>query len=166
MNLAHLHLVLNHIPVIGIPMALVFLIYGYRTKNHSSQRFALLVLIGLALMVLPVYLTGEPAEEVVEHLPGVAESLIESHEEAAKFSLVLTLITGATAFLALWFQEDSRKSRLLILSVVGIGSLAMLSLVNTANLGGKVRHTEFADGAQIAKSLGDSQKLEREKDDD
>jgi hypothetical protein len=146
MNLAHLHLILNHIPVIGIPVALMFLVYGLYVKNQSSQRFALLVLIGLAAMVLPVYLTGEPAEEVVEHLPGVVESLIESHEDAAMFSLVLTLITGAAAFVALWFQKNPIKGHLFNLVVVGVASLAVLSLLYTANLGGKIRHTELRSG--------------------
>lgn len=149
MNLAHIHLILNHIPVIGIPVALAFLIYGTYVKNQLTQRFALLVLIGLAAVVLPVYFTGEPAEEVVEHLPGVAESFIEAHEDAAMFSLVLTLLSGATAFIALWFQKDPKKSRLLNFGVMGVASLAVLSLLYTANLGGKVRHTELRSGSTV-----------------
>lgn len=151
MNFAHLHLIMNHIPFIGIPVALSFLAHGLWTKNAPTQRFSLLVLFGLAAMVLPVYLTGEPAEEVVEHLPGVAESFIEAHEDAAKFSLILTLATGALAFVALWFQKNESRRRLLNLGVMGIATLALLSLAYTANLGGKIRHTELrSDGAAQA----------------
>lgn len=146
MNFAHLHLIMNHIPLIGIPVALSFLAHGLWTKNASTQRFSLLVLFGLAAMVLPVYLTGEPAEEVVEHLPGVAESFIESHEDAAKFSLILTLATGASAFIALWFQKSESRRRLLNFGVMGIAILALSSLAYTANLGGKIRHTELRSG--------------------
>lgn len=161
MNFAHLHLIMNHIPLIGIPVALSFLAHGLWTKNASTQRFSLLVLFGLAAMVLPVYLTGEPAEEVVEHLPGVAESFIESHEDAAKFSLILTLATGAFAFIALWFQKNESRGRLLNFGVMGIATLALLSLAYTANLGGKIRHTELrsggtaqSDGAPAAERKG------------
>ena len=164
MNLAHVHLILNHIPVIGIPVALAFLAYGIYVKNQPSQRFALLVLFGLAAMVLPVYFTGEPAEEVVEHLPGVAESFIEAHEDAAMFSLVLTLITGVAAFVALWFQKDPKKSRLRNFGVMGIASLAVLSLLYTANLGGKVRHTELRSSSAIQN--GAEVKTEKEEDND
>lgn len=143
MNLAHLHLILNHVPTIGIPIALIFLIYGLYEKNSTSPRFALLVLAGLALATVPVYLTGEPAEEIVEHLPGVAESFIEAHEDAAFYSFVLTLFAGVAAFVALWFQKDPTKSRQVNFGVVLIASLAVLSLLYTANLGGKVRHTEL-----------------------
>ncbi len=164
MNLAHIHLILNHIPVVGIPVALAFLAYGIYVKNQPSQRFALLMLIGLAAVVLPVYFTGEPAEEVVEHLPGIAESFIEAHEDAAMLSLVLTLITGATAFAALWFQRNLQKGRLVNFGVMGFASLAVLSLLYTANLGGKVRHTELRSGA--ATQTGGEVKGEKEKDND
>ncbi len=146
MNLAHVHLILNHIPVIGIPIALLFLGYGLSKKNDGTQRIALFILVGLAAVALTVYFTGEPAEELVENLPGVAESFIEAHEDAALFSLILTLIVGASALVAIWFQGDSKKSRLLNFSVFGIACLAAISLFYTANLGGKVRHTELRTG--------------------
>ncbi len=143
MNFAHLHLIINHIPLIGIPVALLFLLYGIWTKNAPTQRFSLYVLVGLAAMVLPVYLTGEPAEDVVEHLPGVVESFIESHEEAAEVSLVLTLATGCLALLALWFQKNEMKRQRLNPIVIGTAAIALISLAYTANLGGKIRHTEL-----------------------
>lgn len=164
MNFAHLHLIMNHIPLIGIPVALSFLAHGLWTKNASTQRFSLLVLFGLAVMILPVYLTGKPAEEVVEHLPGVAESLIESHEDAAKFSLILTLATGALAFIALWFQKNESRRRLLNFGVTGSAIIALLSLAYTANLGGKIRHTELRSGGAAQTDGGPT--AERKGDDD
>jgi uncharacterized membrane protein len=153
MNLAHVHLILNHIPIIGIPIALIFLAYGVYVKNQQSQKFALLMLFGLALFVLPVYFTGEPAEEIVEHLPGVAESFIESHEEAAEISLILTLITGIAALIALWFQKYPKKIHLMNLGVMIIAGITVISLLYTANLGGQIRHTELrADHAVNALS--------------
>ncbi len=148
MNFAHLHLIVNHVPIIGIPVALSFLAYGLVTKNLPTQRFSLFILLALSLMVLPVYLTGEPAEEVVEHLPGVVDSLIEPHEDAGKISLIFTLLTGVASFVALWFQKNEAKRRLINLSVMGVACIALMSLIYTANLGGKVRHTEFrAEGS-------------------
>ncbi len=153
MNLAHVHLVLNHIPVVGIPVALTFFIYGLWSRNQPTQKFALWVLFALSVVVLPVYLTGDPAEDVVEHLPGVAESIIETHEDAAQISLILTLLTGAVAFVAIWSQarlhnfEDKRK--LVNAAVIGISCLALGSLIYTANLGGKVRHTELRSATEL-----------------
>lgn len=148
MNLAYLHLILNHVPMIGLPVALAFLLYGMYSKNEASQRFALLMLVALSAMVIPVYLTGEPAEEVVEQIPGMVESVIESHEEAAELSLVLTLVAGFAAFVAIWFQKYAEIRRLLNWGVMGCVSVAIASLVYTANLGGKIRHTEFSTSIQ------------------
>jgi formate hydrogenlyase subunit 3/multisubunit Na+/H+ antiporter MnhD subunit len=147
MNFAHIHLILNHLPIIGIPIALLFLVRGIWAKSLSTQRFSLLVLSGLALLVLPVYLTGEPAEKVIEHLPGFTEAFIEPHEEAAQLSLILTLLTGAAAFFAFWLQKRERWRSRVNLAVIGIAITATISLLYTANLGGQVRHTELRSGA-------------------
>jgi uncharacterized membrane protein len=166
MNFAHLHLILNHLPVVGIPVALAFLLYGLKIKNHSLQRFSYLVLIALALLVLPVYFTGEPAEEVVEHLPGVAESLIEAHEDAAQISLVLTMMLGAGALAGLFFSRDEKKSRILSLAVVTLAVVSVASLLYTANLGGKIRHTELRSGAAIESAGNVEAEKSKDQEDD
>lgn len=164
MNLAHLHLILNHIPIVGIPIALAFFIQGVWVKNKSSQKFSLIVLFVLALTILPVFYTGEPAEEVIEHLPGVTEAFIHPHEEAAELSLIFTLITGALAFLALFFQKDAKKSRLFNFGIIGVASIATVSLLYTANLGGQVRHTEFRSESTIPKEAPTAEVKEHDED--
>lgn len=149
MNLAHIHLILNHIPVVGIPVALAFLGHGVYLKNPSSRRFALLVLVAVSAVVLPVFFTGEPAEELVEHLPGVVESVIETHEDASVFSLWLTLGAGTAALAALWFQSDAKKSRALNFGVMTLSILAVLSLLYTASLGGQIRRPELRSGVEL-----------------
>lgn len=143
MNLAHIHLILNHVPVIGIPVALAFLLFGLFSRNRPTQYFALMILAALAAIALPVYFTGEPAEKAIGHLPGFAESFVEAHEDAALFSLIVTLAVGATAAGALWFQADEKKSRKLNFAVAAVACVAVLSLMYTANLGGLIRHTEL-----------------------
>ena len=99
MNLAHLHLALNHIPVIGIPLALVVLVYGILRTEANVQKLALMLLSTLGVITLGVYLTGEPAEKTIEHLPGIAESLIERHEDAAEeLRLAAGRIKGVVEF--------------------------------------------------------------------
>lgn len=145
MNYAHMHIILNHIPIIGVSIALGFFIHAFFTKNESALKFSLLALATLALLVLPVFLTGEPAEEVVEHIPDVTEAFIEPHEDAAKYSLVLTLLTGASAFIGFWFQGHEKWKRRMNFAVIGLATAAILSLLYTGNLGGKIRHTEIRE---------------------
>jgi EamA domain-containing membrane protein RarD len=150
MNFAHLHLLMNHIPVVGIPVALLFLSYGIFRRNLPMQRFSLFVLIGLSAVVVPVYLTGEPAEKLIEHLPGFAESFIKSHEDAALISLDLTILAGIASLMALFVRKDEEKFRLGTFAVAGLAFIALISLLYTANLGGKVRHTELRGDSTFA----------------
>lgn len=143
MNFAHIHLILNHIPVIGIPIALIFLIHGFWSRNNSVQRISLIVLVALAVLALPVYFTGEPAEDVVEKLPGISKTSIELHEDAATPSLVLTILTGVSALSALYLQRYKPAGQWAVVTVMGVAGLATVSLLYTANLGGKVQHSEI-----------------------
>ena len=143
MNLTHMHLVLNHIPIIGIPVAVIFLFYGYWFRNIILQRFSLQVLFVLCLIILPVYFTGEPAEHRVEKLPEVSESLIENHEEAAESVLILTLLTVGASLAALYFRKNESRNRQLVLASIVFAVMTVGTLGYTANLGGKIRHTEI-----------------------
>jgi uncharacterized membrane protein len=147
MNLAHVHLIINHVPIVGIPVALLFLGCGLWKQNKQLQNISLLVLVALAALVLPVYLTGEPAEKVIKHLPEVTEAFISPHEEAAKYALILTLTTGFFALVALWFRKDESKSRKLNIFVFILACVAVGALVRTGNLGGEIRHTELRSEA-------------------
>ena len=164
MNPAHLHIILNHIPVIGIPFCAALLIYGFLSKSEEVKKVSLLAFIIIALLTIPTFLAGNAAEDVVEHLPGVTDELIESHEEAALIGLIATLILGAISF-AIFFlsKRMSRITRplsmlLLILSLVVSGWLAW-----TANLGGDIRHTEIrANGAVATEDEGAQEEQEDE----
>jgi hypothetical protein len=76
--------VLNHIPILGTVLGFLLLSVAVARKSGELKRVSLAVFVITAVVALPVYFTGEPAEEIVEHLPGVSESLIERHEEAAQ----------------------------------------------------------------------------------
>lgn len=153
MNFAHVHLVLNHIPVVGVPVALVFLVIGYLKKNLATQQLALQILLTLSAMAIPVYLTGEPAEKVVENFTGITESLIEAHEDAAVVSLVLMILTGVASLVSLRFLRQEGRTRVIVLGTIAIAIAAVVSIGYTANLGGKVRHSEIrTQDAEIPRS--------------
>lgn len=143
MNFAQIHLAINHLPIFGLPIALIFLFQGLRTKNEGLQRFSLLALGVLALSGLAVFLTGEPAEEVVEHVVKGGDAFIEAHEEAGEVAMVLCTLTGILATLAfLKFRAPQWKQKLLPLVILA-GVISTGTLLYTASLGGKIRHTEI-----------------------
>jgi len=153
MNFAHIHLALNHLPIMTIPVALIFYMYSIFKKNKELKKFSLMVIVITAATVIPVFLTGEPAEEVIENLPGVSEKLIKNHEEAAEVAFIMTLIAGGISLLTLLFSDkiemlNKHGDKL----VIGLCFLALGFLVYTANQGGKIRHSELADEA-VSKNM-------------
>lgn len=142
MNLGHLHLMINHFPVFALPVCLIFLVLSLRQRSLSGVRLALVLIAGTALAVLPVYFTGEPAEELIEKLPHFSEPLLATHESVALLALILTVATGVVALAALYSKRERRRSFLHRL-VLGLGALATGSLILTASLGGQVGHPEI-----------------------
>lgn len=144
MNYAHLHLMLNHIPVIGIGLVTLLLIIAMVRRSKELMTVSLIFMILVALATIPVYFTGEPAEEVVEDMQGISEQLIEQHEEVAEIAFILVEITGALALIALiaWRYSDRfgrTLSIFMLLSLIISGGF----IVQTANLGGKIHHEEI-----------------------
>ncbi len=155
-NGAQLHLLTNHLPVVGSLFATLVLLSGLLLKNSSVRRTGLALLAFAALTTLPAYFSGEPAEEKIEDLPGVSESLIHDHEEAAEATLVVLALTGVVAAggLALGrMRRESLESKAqwasLALGVVSAGFLA-----NTAHLGGFIRHPEIRPAGLASSEAG------------
>lgn len=146
MDAAHVHLLLNHVPVIGLVFAFLLLAYGLARRSDDVMKAALwtLGLVGLAAVV--VYLTGEPAEELVEGLPGFSEPAMERHEEAALWATVAAAAVGALALGGLYAFRRRSLSRGFGATALLLTLLAGLPMGWTANLGGQVRHEEIRGG--------------------
>lgn len=156
MTWAHLHLALNHVPVIGLPIALLLLAWALYRRSPELTRtsFGLLVLLGIVTII--VQLTGEPAEDLVEGLPGVTESLIERHEEAALIGTVGMTILGLLAVFGLWrFRAGRALSRWYPTVMLVAGVLLAGYLGWVANLGGQIRHSEIRSVGQVTAPLPD-----------
>lgn len=143
MDIVHLHLALTHVPVIGIPIGLALLGWGAWRRSEDVVRVALVLLAVMGVAALAVYLTGEPAEEAVEHLAGVSEVVLESHEEAAAWSMYGALALGVMALAGLALQRSRTLSRGVLAGIM-LAALAVTgSMAYTANLGGQIRHSEI-----------------------
>lgn len=165
MNEAHLHVAINHFPVVGAVIGMVIIIAGLLKKNDAVVEAALWLFVGLALLAIPVLLTGQAAKEMLEHFPGIEEDVIEKHEGLAKITVWILVITGFLSLCQLYLtrikKQPGRFTALVaFLAVVASGSAAI-----TANAGGKVRHSEFENGATINREeMKEEEKQEEEMD--
>ncbi|MEY4668755.1 MAG: hypothetical protein RL518_1454 [Pseudomonadota bacterium] len=143
MNAAHLHIVLVHLPVVLVPTATIVLLLALLRKQSSVAKVALSLFVTASLFILPAFLIGEEAEEMIEHLPGIFEETIEEHAESANTAFWLTLAVGGIAMCSLTLQKRAphlTQSALRFLVVAG--TLTSGSLAYTAYEGGKIRHPE------------------------
>jgi hypothetical protein len=144
MNLTHLHLVTNHIPVIGTAFGILFLLGGMFRKSLELQVAAYLTFILSTFAVIIAYFTGEPAVESVEYIFDVTEQSIDAHANAAKATFFSMLVLSVLSLIAL-ILANKKPSRaggfaqiVLLVAAVSFGLAAY-----TSNLGGKIRHTEI-----------------------
>ena len=167
MNNTHLHLVVNHLPIIFPLVGTVLLVIGIFTKTEVSKRNAYFTFILGALASIAAMATGEGAEEGVENLPGVAESLIKTHEEAAELFAGLSYFLGGVSMVALLASFKNYAFSRAMPFIVGVFALATLFFAQKAGTtGGEIRHTEIRSGASGQNSGGNSSETEGEHDND
>lgn len=159
MNAAQLHLALNHVPIILLPTALLLALAGLVRRSRELTTAGLLLTVLVGLVVLPVYFSGEGAEELVEHLPGVVHDTIEEHEDAGKFAMIAILVTGALGALALLLGRGhpTGRGRTLLLLVLLAGAVASAAGLRTGHLGGLIRHPEIGAEAGATPAEGGRQ---------
>lgn len=165
MSQVHLHLLITHLPVFGSILGALVLVYALWTKSNQTKSAAYLLFIVSAIGAGIAYLTGEGAEEAVEDLPGVAESMIKQHEEFAMYALVGLIVLGVASLLALYLTYKKSALTKAAAFITLFLSLISFSLVaRTGWLGGQIRHTEIRDGA-VQNEGGQEKEGNREKDD-
>lgn len=150
MNDAHFHLVVNHLPIVGVLIGFLVLLAGLIMKKPQVKNTALGIFIFSALTALVAFLTGEGAEEIVENLPGISETLIHQHEEYAELFLTMMLILGGVSLITLFLQYKKMPFSkygiiaVLLLSMVSIG---VAKYVGTS--GGEITHIEIRSNANV-----------------
>lgn len=144
MDATALHLLLNHAPVFFVLSGIPLFLYGYVRKHTLLTYLGLGFFVLGALFTLPVYFSGEEAEEAVEHLPGVLESLIKDHEEMAERALFIMEALGLSSLIAglsLYYEWAAKRFLLPVIMILSL--IAGAVIVQTAHLGGQIRHTEI-----------------------
>ena len=144
MNPLYVHLLLNHIPVIGTAGAVLLLLGALIARSRDIAVAGLVALVVVALVTIPVFLTGEPAEEHVEHLPGFSRHAIHEHEEAGEWALWGMEIAGVVALgtLILAWRRGGVVPRGATIATLAVAVLALAIVIRAAGLGGDIRHTE------------------------
>ena len=144
MDLAHIHLLLNHFPTIGYIIGGGLFLLSLITESDDLKRASLVVLVGISLISIPTYLSGNGAQDAIKSQPGILKSQIEAHEGAALVALGFIEVTGAFAWLGLWqFRRLARVPGWNLAVIVVLMLLTVGLMARASNLGGEIRHAEI-----------------------
>ena len=143
MDFPHLHMLLNHFPIIGTIVGVGLFILSLIVKADEVKRAGLIVFVAMALLTIPAFMTGVGAQEKMVQDPGISNALIQRHEGAAELAIWFMEITGVLSVIALW--QSARRPQpvvsttvaILVFSIVTVGLMA-----RTGNTGGEIRHVE------------------------
>jgi uncharacterized membrane protein len=159
MNLAHVHLLLNHFPTVGMIIGLGLFAVGLLSKSNDLKRASLVIFLGLALLTIPTYMSGNAAQDAIcmgdPKAPcsdaAVSKAAIQTHEGAALVAFAVMQLVGAFSWLGLWQYRRASRMPAVTLSIILLLSLATLALMTRAALiGGEIRHPEVRADSQPA----------------
>ncbi|MAD96815.1 MAG: hypothetical protein CMB99_05735 [Flavobacteriaceae bacterium] len=157
MNDAHFHLVVNHLPIVGTLIGFLVLSAGLIMKKPEVKNTALGIFIFCALTAIAAFLTGEGAEEIVENLPGISETLIHKHEEYAELFYTMMLILGGLSLITLFLQYKKLsfyKYGFVLILLWSMLSIGVAKYVGTS--GGEITHIEIRNDTNVIQIDGDN----------
>jgi putative Mn2+ efflux pump MntP len=109
----HLHLIINHIPLLGMLYgAFLLVVYFFRQNLGSVLLIALGLILISALFSVPTFYSGEWAEDIVENQSHVSETFIHEHEESAEITVWFLAAAGLLSFPKNRFQCNTRNNKL------------------------------------------------------
>jgi hypothetical protein len=143
-----------HLPLVGMFIFLLLLLWGLVRRSADVRQVALVGLLLSGLSTYPIVFAGEQAEDYVEELSGINEEQLEEHEEAGELAMQVALLAGVLAGLtALAFQFQLGFAQFLsLLTLAGVSS-ALGFMIVAAHEGGRIRHAvEMDAGPGILRS--------------
>lgn len=150
MNNAHFHLAINHLPIVGLLIGILTLLTGLILKKADVKLTALGIFIFSAITAIVAFNTGEGAEEVVEDMEGISETLIHAHEEYAESFLTLTLILGALSLINFIVEVKKLKlSKYLMLTCFFLAIADGILATYVGISGGEIRHSEVRSDVKM-----------------
>lgn len=161
-EMAHVHFLLNHFPTIGFLVGLGLYVAALATKSNDLKRASLVIFLGIALVSIPTYVTGNAAQEALCMTtpdapcpePSISRAVIQAHEGAALLAMAFMELTGALAWLGLWqFRRTMRVPGWNAVAILLVAVVTFGLMTRASNIGGEIRHPEV-QSAPVAATVG------------
>lgn len=146
MNDAHIHLVVNHFPIIGAIFALGVLLFGIILSSNPTKNVAYVLFIVVAVFAFISDKTGGGAAHMLKEMPNVdlGKDTIKTHAQlGGKFALVSYLL-GVVSLVGLFLNiKKNSREKLVSFLVLIIAAVALYLGKEVGTTGGEIRHTEI-----------------------
>jgi uncharacterized membrane protein len=151
MDWVHLHLALNHVPVLGTLFVCLLLITAAVKQDDSLKRLSLWWAVALTLISIALKFTGDQAAAAAENEPWLIGTYVQAHEQAADQATTGIFLMGIAAIMALVIARKRRPVRTWSMALtICLGLLTFALMARAANLGGQIRHTEIRPNLIVA----------------
>ena len=148
-NAAHLHLLVNHLPIFLPLFGLIILIIGIVFKSEIVKRVSLAMFVFAGLFAFIASSTGEGAEEIVEELKR-SHDLIHEHEEAAEIFTLLSYVLAMFSIVAFWFNWKKHPFKDLSMYIALLISVIVIYFsYPTGQTGGEITHPEVNNSFKV-----------------
>ncbi|MBF0320926.1 MAG: hypothetical protein HQL01_14090 [Nitrospirae bacterium] len=149
----HIHLLVNHIPIMWTVFAFILYYYGTIKKNGDIQKAALLGFVATASMAWFVFRSGDNAALYMPGLPLVSLDYLYEHEQWAEKAMWALYAAGAVACIGvvkLWLRRQLHGLFFIFFSITAIVGISLSGI--TSNLGVKIIHPEIRPGSTLIQS--------------
>ena len=135
---------LNHIPIFGSLVLFLLMAHAVFYKKEKQVKIYLWFYVLIALVTIPIFLTGDPAQDSILNIPGISKSRIDLHETFGYISLITFLFLGVSAFTALrFFRTREILPSWFKYTFMIVAFISVLAVSWTGKTGGEIRHSEI-----------------------
>ncbi len=146
MNDAHLHMLVNHFPIIGTIIGLGILLVAFFRKNKTLQNTAFSLFIIAAVFAAISMFTGEGAEHQLINQKLADHPIIHEHEEAAEKLALALYILGLLSITGIYMNlKNKAKANVMAFLIIIVAVIAVLFATQAGATGGEIRHTEIRE---------------------
>jgi uncharacterized membrane protein len=147
---SHLHILVSVFPSFGLVFVLGFYIAGFRTGNDGIRRTCLLLFGLLALLSVPIYLSGDGSMAVLSKTPRISKEMMNTHYGWGMAALLVLVMTGVVAWVELWRSyRAGRASSDPLHLVSGLAIVALGLTVAASEFGWEINHRELQSTVSI-----------------
>lgn len=141
---SHWHILISVFPSLGLVFGLGLSVFGSRTGDDLTKR-TWLVLVGLlALLAIPIYVSGAGSTAALSGNPRFTEAAINAHYRWGLAALALLAMSGGAAGIALWRSWRARRAVSDPLHLVlGLAIVALALTIVADEFGFKINHREL-----------------------